>query len=814
MRAPRPRRARPAVEVLEDRCTPATFTVTTAADVVDAADGVLSLREAVAQANATSAVDTIVFGSQVQARAVALTQGHVQITGDLTIQGAYGGTQVIQGDGSDRLFDVAAGATARLANLTLTGGRAAFGAGLTSSGTLTLSACTVRDNTATATDQGGGGLYVAGGTATLTACTFSGNAADRGGALHVAGGSVTATNCTFYGNTAATTGGAILQPAGALTLDRCTITGNTAGRAGGGLSSYVPWGPYGIATNLVDFSMTRSIVAGNVVNTDGFHYTSDMVFYAAQATNAPQFAYNLVGLVEGVPQDATANQIGVTDPRLGALAENGGPTQTCAPLSGSPALDAAGADDGTLWDQRGPGYFRARGAAADVGAVEAGQPATTGTVQAISVGGLLLLTAAGGPGGTADQAVRLTTTAAGVRVVGLHGTTVTGATTFQNVTGVRYAGTAGHDWLFLDGLQIPGTVTVQGGNGANGTYVTGPALLAGLTVTTGTGADAVVLADAATVGGAVTVNQGAGDSTFQIGAAGTDRVTVTGAVTVTAGQGYDRVLLNGGGTVRLGAVTVQNGGGGSLVQLGVNATDTTAIDGALRVTSADGFDQLLAGGAALDLGGSLAVQAGNGGSRTRLISTAVNVGGGVTVTAQAGDDTFDLGAAGRTFAVTGAVTATLGDGANTVSMSADRGFVGGMLTLTAQGSANAVTLGQLQVAGATALNLGQAANTVAIDGGTFGGAFTYTGGGGQDRVAIATQDASRETTFLGPVAIALGGGDDQLTIGAAGGQAAWALFLQGATLDGGGGQDTVTYLSGRANRFGRPAVLRGWETVG
>ena len=45
----------------------ATFTVTTAADVV-ANDGQLSLREAVAQANATNAPDTINFAAPLEGR--------------------------------------------------------------------------------------------------------------------------------------------------------------------------------------------------------------------------------------------------------------------------------------------------------------------------------------------------------------------------------------------------------------------------------------------------------------------------------------------------------------------------------------------------------------------------------------------------------------------------------------------------------------------------------------------------------------------------------------------------------------------------
>lgn len=50
--------------MFKGRCM-ATYTVTTSADVVDAADGVLSLREAITLANGTAAADTIVFSTAV-----------------------------------------------------------------------------------------------------------------------------------------------------------------------------------------------------------------------------------------------------------------------------------------------------------------------------------------------------------------------------------------------------------------------------------------------------------------------------------------------------------------------------------------------------------------------------------------------------------------------------------------------------------------------------------------------------------------------------------------------------------------------------
>src|SRR5262249_22664693 len=58
-----------------------------------------------------------------------------------------------------------------------------------------------------------------------------------------------------------------------------------------------------------------------------------------------------------------------TDPRLGSLQENGGPTPTMALLPGSPGIDAGALTD-SEWDQRGPGYARLVNGATDIGAYE------------------------------------------------------------------------------------------------------------------------------------------------------------------------------------------------------------------------------------------------------------------------------------------------------------------------------------------------------------------------------------------------------------------------------------------------------------
>ena len=72
------------------------------------------------------------------------------------------------------------------------------------------------------------------------------------------------------------------------------------------------------------------------------------------------------------------NQVGVANPGLGPLADNGGPTQTIALMTGSPAIDAGSnalaVDPSTgqtlTTDQRGTGFARIVNGTVDIGAYE------------------------------------------------------------------------------------------------------------------------------------------------------------------------------------------------------------------------------------------------------------------------------------------------------------------------------------------------------------------------------------------------------------------------------------------------------------
>lgn len=86
----------------------------------------------------------------------------------------------------------------------------------------------------------------------------------------------------------------------------------------------------------------------------------------------------------------TANDCGLTaagdrpgtEPMLHALASNGGPTQTIAPMAGSPAIDGGDSPGCPAVDQRGA--LRPAGAACDIGAFEVATPrGTTGAVTSL-----------------------------------------------------------------------------------------------------------------------------------------------------------------------------------------------------------------------------------------------------------------------------------------------------------------------------------------------------------------------------------------------------------------------------------------------
>src|SRR5215218_8031803 len=105
----------------------ATLTVTTLNDFVGG-DGFRSLREAVGQANATPEADVIQFAPGLEGGTLTLTQGELQLTQDVTLDGDVdnnGSRVTLSGNNASRVLNIIGSATdVALRDITLTHGYA------------------------------------------------------------------------------------------------------------------------------------------------------------------------------------------------------------------------------------------------------------------------------------------------------------------------------------------------------------------------------------------------------------------------------------------------------------------------------------------------------------------------------------------------------------------------------------------------------------------------------------------------------------------------------------------------------------------
>ncbi|HXK14863.1 MAG TPA: choice-of-anchor Q domain-containing protein, partial [Gaiellaceae bacterium] len=333
--------------------------VTTTADTHDAnpgdgicADGTgaCSLRAAIEESN--DDCDTAIT---VSVGTYALTQGSLVVHCTVTLLGAGARTTTITRTGGSafRIFEIASG-TASISGVTITGGLAdgtdvednpGVGAGvwIDNSGHLALLESTVTGNQASVS---GGGIDSDGGLA-VTRSTISNNSVTGsflgiGGGIDDFGSSLDVADSTITGNSAVANGGGVLSASDA-TFVGDTIAGNTAA-AGGGFFRY------GLSNSQ---TFVNTIVSGNT--------GSDC------SSPAPSsIGHNLTS--DASCGFSGAGDLSSTDPLLGALHNNGGPTDTMLPALGSPAIDAGSDPACTGTDQRG--VSRPQGAHCDIGALE------------------------------------------------------------------------------------------------------------------------------------------------------------------------------------------------------------------------------------------------------------------------------------------------------------------------------------------------------------------------------------------------------------------------------------------------------------
>lgn len=258
-------------------------------------------------------------------------------------------------------------------------------------------------------------------TATLDRVTVAGNAGTTNGVgvnltLNGGNGTLNVNNSTLSGNTGGTNGGGLfVSNAGSLTtspatinVTNSTISGNTVSANGGGFAMEQPTA--GVITANFNFStvannranndntgteagggilrasgnlnLKNSIVADNSVGTGG---TAPDISGAVTSQD-----YNHIEDVTGATITGTTTNNTTGDPQLGALANNGGSTNTHLPAAASPVVNTipSGTNDcGTpiSTDQRGGS--RPSSGACEKGSVELSAPAVP-----VSISGRVLTT--------------------------------------------------------------------------------------------------------------------------------------------------------------------------------------------------------------------------------------------------------------------------------------------------------------------------------------------------------------------------------------------------------------------------------------
>ena len=396
------------------RLPAATFVVTKNADTNGSCNSGVncSFREALNAANGTSGTNTITFAAGVTGT-IGLTSALPNINRDLTIQGPGANLlEITRSSGVFTIFEIAT-FNVSISGIAITNGHAANssnpdvfrsggGIDMPLSSTVTLTNCILSGNTA---DAGGGAISNNIGNLIVTNCLISNNSSGTvGGGISNINGNVSVTNSTFSGNTASTDGGGIINGdpslnaafggtlfvnactfdsnnaargaaifnfANTLNIQNSTLVSNTASNSGGaiqnlsnsnshpapaivsscsisGNSASAGGGIYNDSSN----SGNASVTLQNTILESTFSQSgANLVNVNGPATRIISNGYNLCSDNGGGFLGSTGDQIN-TDPLLGALQNNGGPTQTMTLMSGSPARDK-GKRFGLTTDQRG-----------------------------------------------------------------------------------------------------------------------------------------------------------------------------------------------------------------------------------------------------------------------------------------------------------------------------------------------------------------------------------------------------------------------------------------------------------------------------
>jgi hypothetical protein len=387
-----------------------------------------SIRQAMADASDGDTIDAMrVSGS------IELSSGELLVNKNVTIKGPGAEKLSVENTRSSRVFEITPGKVVTISRLAITSGQAVAGGGIYNAGTLEVIDCSISGNEAGGLRENGlgGGIYNDNGaTVTVINCAVSGNGADQGGGIYNGGsmqiasttlsdnfvgrvfsqlpslggavyndGTLNIVNSAITGNTAIGTlqsggiGGGIVNRA-TLAIANSTISGNVAGGTGA-----FPAAGGGIANGGGNFVIQNSTINGNTAGgpsvpgfggnlfiNEGTLEIGNTILNTSSGANIFNLGnqgtiisdgYNLSSDNGAGHLTAVGDQIN-SDPRLGPLQDNGGPTFTHALLADSPAINAGNPNFNLdnlqpplIYDQRGAGFDRVKNGRSDIGAFEA-----------------------------------------------------------------------------------------------------------------------------------------------------------------------------------------------------------------------------------------------------------------------------------------------------------------------------------------------------------------------------------------------------------------------------------------------------------
>jgi hypothetical protein len=324
---------------------PPVYTVTDLHDTAGSSSDV-TLRYAITHAdanpNSTSTIDFNVTGT------IALGSDLPALSANVIINGPGASSLTISGGNDDAILSsTLSNVTVSVSGLTLANAYVSGGGGaIDNDGTLTVTGCTIADNTA----SGGGGIRNS-GTLTVTDSTIADNTASDGGGGGIDNsGTLTVTDSTIADNTASDGDGGGIDNSGTLTVTDSTFSGNSAYYFGGGIFS-----------DGGTLTVGNTIIAGDTAGVGGPDVYGPIT----------SVGHNLFGYTSGMSGYISSDVTGKAAD-LGPLSYNGGPTETMALLPGSPAINAGNnsVTAGVTFDQRGTGFPRIVGGTVDIGAFE------------------------------------------------------------------------------------------------------------------------------------------------------------------------------------------------------------------------------------------------------------------------------------------------------------------------------------------------------------------------------------------------------------------------------------------------------------